>query len=154
MQIRPVTKEDVHQLTRLMIDYVIGHYHQDGIEAPQVQAHILHLLENPSEGVQFVADMDGTIAGFATLYFSYSTLRLKRIVILNDLFVDERVRGQHVGEALFQHVRQYAEAGDFAFLQWETTKENHVAQRLYEKMGGELSDLLVYEIRFSGEPLK
>ncbi|WCK56715.1 GNAT family N-acetyltransferase [Aneurinibacillus sp. Ricciae_BoGa-3] len=66
--------------------------------------------------------------------------------MLNDLFVHPEARGQKVGETLFLHCLKYIREHSFAYMQWETAKDNVVAQALYNKLGGHLSDWLVYEI--------
>jgi GNAT superfamily N-acetyltransferase len=93
--------------------------------------------------MQFVAEKDGKLIGFATLYFTFSTLQVKRVAILNDLFVHPEVRGQKVGESLFRHCLNYIREHSFAYMQWETAKDTHVAQSLCNKMGGYPSDWLV-----------
>jgi ribosomal protein S18 acetylase RimI-like enzyme len=97
-------------------------------------------------GIQFVAEQDGKLLGFTTLYFSFSTLQVKRMAILNDLFVIPEARGQKLGEKLFQTCLSYIRENDFAYMTWKTAKDNLVAQSLYNKMGGQLSEWLVYEI--------
>lgn len=150
MEIRRVVAADIPSLVELMVDYVVGFYHQKDQSAQKIEQHIHYILANPREGTQFVLVEADKILGFATLYYSYSTLRLQRIAILNDLFVSSAARGRGFGEALFKHCLQFVKDAGVAYLQWETTKDNAVARSLYEKMGGEVSDLLVYEIRFSG----
>src|SRR5512135_3712703 len=60
------------------------------------------LIADPErEGVQLLArDADGTADGFATIFWSWSTLSSSRIGVMNDLFVAQRARGRGVGEAL------------------------------------------------------
>jgi GNAT superfamily N-acetyltransferase len=152
VQIREAKREDMPQLIDLMTDYVVGFYRQEDQSKEEGARYLEFILNNPGEATEFVVEEDERLLGFATLYYSYSTLRLKRIAILNDLFIAGTARGRGYGEALFEHVRRYAEESGVAYLQWETTRDNVVAQSLYNKMGGELSDLLVYEIRFSGQP--
>ena len=152
MTIRPASRGDIASLTDLMFNYIVGFYRQEDQERSAIEKHIEYILEHPREGVQFVIEENAELLGFATLYYSYSTLRLQRIAILNDLFLSQQARGQGLGEALFKHCLEFARDQDVAFLQWETTKDNVVARSLYDKMGGDVSDLIVYEIRFSGRP--
>lgn len=65
----------------------------------------------------------------------------------NDLFVCEEARGQKLGEKLFETCLNYIRENNFAYMTWETAKENIIAQTLYNKMGGKKSDWLVYEVR-------
>ena len=52
------------------------------------------LIEQPEEGVQFIArDDDGTAMGFATVYMTWETLDAGRLAVMNDLFVSPAARG-------------------------------------------------------------
>ncbi|WP_301335737.1 GNAT family N-acetyltransferase [Bacillus sp. FJAT-27445] len=146
IEIRPATVKDVSELYELMRQYIVDFYEQPGPEENKLKGLINHLLENPSSGLQFVAEENGELIGFATLYFTLSTLKVKRQAILNDLFVVSKARGKKVGEKLFQASLEYIRKNNFASMTWETSKDNLVAQSLYEKMGGKQSEWLVYEI--------
>jgi ribosomal protein S18 acetylase RimI-like enzyme len=144
--IRPVNKADIQQLQVLMVQYIVDFYQRPQPNEEELINLINHLLENPSIGLQFVAEKDGELLGFATLYFTFSTLQVKKAAILNDLFVTEKGRGQKIGELLFQCCLSHIRENEFAYMTWETAKDNLIAQGLYNKLGGKISDWLVYEI--------
>lgn len=144
--IRPAQKEDIPQLLDLMYQYIVDFYKRTKPSEESLKGLITHLLGNSTNGLQFVAENDGKLVGFATFYFSFSTLQVKKSAILNDLFVLEEVRGQKLGERLFKACLSYIRENDFAYMTWETAKDNFIAQSLYNKMGGQLSEWLNYEI--------
>ncbi|MFD2680316.1 GNAT family N-acetyltransferase [Bacillus seohaeanensis] len=144
--IRPASNQDVPELYNLMRQYIVDFYEQPEPNENDLKGLINHLLDNPSSGLQFVAEENGELVGFATLYFTFSTLSVKRQAILNDLFVAPNVRGKKVGEKLFQTSLDYIRENDFSSMTWETAKDNVVAQSLYNKMGGKLAQWLFYEI--------
>ncbi|WP_409271784.1 GNAT family N-acetyltransferase [Neobacillus sp. SCS-31] len=146
IEIRPATAQDVGGLYELMKQYIVDFYKQPDPGEERLKGLITHLLEAPVSGLQFVAEENGELIGFATLYFTFSSLKVKRQAILNDLFVVSKARGKKVGEKLFQASLEYIRENGFASMTWETAKDNLVAQSLYEKMGGKLSEWLVYEI--------
>lgn len=74
-------------------------------------------------------------AGFVQLYPSWSSLSLKPLWILNDIFVAESYRGNYVGKALMEKAHAYAKTTDAAGLQLQTAKDNHRAQNLYKSLG-------------------
>lgn len=129
-----------------MVQYIVAFYKQPVPDGAELKKLITHLLNNPSSGVQFVAEKDGKLIGFATLYFTFCTLQVKRAAILNDLFVLESSRGEKAGQELFTTCLRYIRDQKFADMTWETAKDNLIAQRLYNKMGGKESDWMVYEI--------
>jgi GNAT superfamily N-acetyltransferase len=144
--IRLVNKEDITQLRGLMVQYIVDFYQRPQPNEEELSQLITHLIDHPSSGLQFIAEKEGELIGFATLYFTFSTLQVKKAAILNDLFVTASGRGQKVGEQLFQRCLAYIRENHFAYMTWETAKDNLVAQTLYNKMGGKTSDWLVYEI--------
>jgi ribosomal protein S18 acetylase RimI-like enzyme len=144
--IRPVNKADIHQLQVLMVQYIVDFYQRPQPNDEELINLIKHLIDNPSIGLQFVAERNGELVGFATLYFTFSTLQVKKAAILNDLYVTEKGRGQKIGELLFQCCLSHIRENEFAYMTWETAKDNLIAQGLYNKLGGKISDWLVYEI--------
>lgn len=144
--IRPVDKADIKQLQVLMVEYIVDFYQRPQPNDEELINLINHLIENPSVGLQFVAERNGDLLGFATLYFTFSTLQVKKAAILNDLYVTEKGRGQKIGEQLFQSCLSHIRENKYAYMTWETAKDNLIAQGLYNKLGGKISDWLVYEI--------
>lgn len=147
IKIRQATSNDVPKLYTLMNTYIVDFYHQPKPNEDELKGLIQYLLDNPTIGLQFVAEKDDDLFGFATLYFTFSTLKVKRQAILNDLFVVQDARGQKIGEELFKASLSYIRDHDFSSMTWETAKDNTVAQSLYEKMGSKKSPWLSYEIR-------
>jgi GNAT superfamily N-acetyltransferase len=90
------------------------------------------------EGLQLIArDSDsGEALGFATVYWLWSTSRAARIGLMNDLFTAEAARRRGVGEALIRTCLEAVRERGAAVLQWQTARDNHTAQALYEHVGG------------------
>ncbi|WP_338079593.1 GNAT family N-acetyltransferase [Aquibacillus halophilus] len=148
VHIRRTTNTDLPQLYELMREYIVHFYKQKQPDEQDLKTLIKNLIDDPKLGLQFVAvNQAGGLLGFATLYFTFSTLKVKQQAILNDLFVTADARGNQLGERLFQTCLSYVRDNDFCSMTWETGKDNEVAQKLYEKMGGEISDWLFYEIK-------
>lgn len=144
--IRPAEERDIPRIHHLMTQYIVDFYKKPKPNEDELRNLIQHLLAHPDSGLQFVAEIEGEIIGFATLYYTFSTLQVKRAAILNDLFVSAEARGQKAGEQLFEKCLSHIRENNFAYMTWETSKDNHAAQSLYNKMGGKQSDWLVYEI--------
>ncbi|MCJ8007045.1 GNAT family N-acetyltransferase [Lederbergia wuyishanensis] len=129
-----------------MRQYIVDFYQQPEPNETDLKSLIQHLLEHPSSGMQFVAIENDRLIGFTTLYFTFSTLKVKRQAVLNDLFVSPQERGKKVGEKLFETCLDYIRKHQFSSMTWETAKDNIIAQSLYNKMGGKQSEWLCYEI--------
>jgi GNAT superfamily N-acetyltransferase len=144
--VRKAEDKDIPSLCVLMKKYIVDFYKREMPEERDLKAHIQFLLNSPASGLQLVAEVDQQIVGFATLYFTFSTLRLKRTAILNDLYVSSGFRGFKLGERLFKECIHFVRENGLADMTWETTEDNKVAQRLYEKMGGKRSEWIHYEM--------
>ena len=77
----------------------------------------------------------GEAAGFTQLYPSFSSVSLKALWILNDLFVRSDVRHGGVGRALLERARQHAVETGAKGLVLSTGIGNEAAQTLYESCG-------------------
>jgi GNAT superfamily N-acetyltransferase len=91
-------------------------------------------------------DADGELVGFATLYYTWSTLRAARISIMNDLYVNEGARGSGAAAALFEGARAASKAAGCVEMEWQTATDNHRAQAFYGKMGGKRGEWVSYSI--------
>ncbi len=77
----------------------------------------------------------GEAVGFTQLYPSYSSVRMLRLWILNDLFVAAEARGQGIGRALMDAARRRAGEAGVSILALATEKDNLLAKGLYESCG-------------------
>ena len=139
-----VREEDLADLLPLLRGYC------DFYEVAPSDAALLSLcralLDDPlRDGIQLIArGEDGTALGFATIFWSWSTLQAARLAVMNDLFVAPGGRGNGVGEALIEACRDEAREHGAAWLGWQTAKTNEPAQRLYQRVGAQRSEWLDY----------
>ena len=107
------------------------------------------LIADPArEGVQLVARDDGGGAiGFATIFWTWSTTRAARIGVMNDLFVAPAGRGSGAADALIAACVERCRTHGANLLAWQTALDNHRAQAVYDRVGGERSQWVDYEIR-------
>lgn len=143
--IRCVEEDDMNQLTDLMYQYIVDFYKRPKPPIKNIHNLIDTLLEE-NRGIQFVAELDGKLLGFATLYFSFSTTKADKITVMNDLFVVEIARGTGVAQELFKQCEKYTKENEYAHMGWVTATDNYRAQRFYEKMGGSLGSWMNYSI--------
>lgn len=88
-----------------------------------------------NESIIFIAFDGEAAAGFVQLYPSFSSVSLKRVWVLNDLYVKKEARSKGVGEHLIAKAAQLAKETGAKGLFLETTSDNVPAQSLYEKIG-------------------
>ncbi|HLM50365.1 MAG TPA: GNAT family N-acetyltransferase [Solirubrobacteraceae bacterium] len=145
-RIRPAAEADVPALVALVAEYVVDFYGSPDPGSDALEVLVRMLLEG-AEGTQFVAERDGALVGFATLYFPWSTLSAARTCLMNDLYVVAAERGAGTAAALFEACRAHARAHGHAELGWETAQDNDRARAFYAKMGGVAGPWVVYTAR-------
>lgn len=88
------------------------------------------------ESVIFLALSDSAEGlGFTQLYPSFSSVSMRRLWILNDLFVAPMARKLGVGQALMERARAFALESGAKGLTLQTAVDNLPAQSLYESLG-------------------
>jgi ribosomal protein S18 acetylase RimI-like enzyme len=88
------------------------------------------------ESVVFLAvDEAGEAVGFTQLYPLFSSVRMVRIFVLNDLFVTPEARGRGAARALIAAAERFAKEEGAASLSLSTAHDNVAARSLYRAMG-------------------
>jgi len=95
------------------------------------------MKKNESEIFLATDDEEITGMGFVQMYPAFSSVGLKKIWILNDLFVHKNFRKQGVAEALIKKCSELAKETEAKGIVLETAISNSEAQKLYDKTGFE-----------------
>lgn len=82
--------------------------------------------------------------GFVQLYPSFSSVSMKRIWILNDLYIHPDYRRKGVAEELINKTKSFAAETNAKGIILETHSENIEAQGLYDKTDFKRSDDVYY----------
>jgi GNAT superfamily N-acetyltransferase len=132
--IAAVTEADLTDLLPLMRGYC-DFYEVDPSDEALV-ALSRTLISDPDQGVQLIArDDDGRAVGFATVFWTWSTLSAARLGVMNDLFVSEAARGTGAAEALIAACAERCRERGATELAWQTAHTNLRAQAVYERVG-------------------
>jgi GNAT superfamily N-acetyltransferase len=145
VEVRPVIRQEMDELLPLIAGYQTFYGAEPDVE--RNREFFSRFLHPSSEGLLLGAWVDGTLAGFATLYWFFSSTKAAESVLMNDLFVREDIRGAGIGRALINGALDEARRRGAAHLEWFTAPDNLVAQRLYDSMAGaQPSTWRAYEI--------
>ena len=91
------------------------------------------------ESVIFIAESEqNELTGFVQLYPIFSSTRMKRLWLLNDLYVNDRFRSQNISIQLIDAAKKLAVETDSAGLILETAKSNKIGNNLYPRTNFEL----------------
>lgn len=109
-------------------------FYQQDSNIGKAREFLLERIKN-NESEIFLALDNEVVVGFMQLYRSFSSVGLKKIFILNDLYIDEKARGKGVGRLLINEAKNFAIKNGVGKITLSTSKTNEIAQNLYESEG-------------------
>lgn len=132
LRIIEITHSNIELILPLFGKYRL--FYEVESNAKEEEIFLRNRIQNKESKIFVV--MENQIAiGFTQLYPSFSSLSLKPVWILNDLYVDESYRKQGVGKMLLDAAKDFAIETKSKGLTLTTAIQNTVAQSLYEKYG-------------------
>jgi GNAT superfamily N-acetyltransferase len=136
-----IERANIHQLEPLSIlfdSYRVFYKKNSDVESAK---KFLRERIDKNESVIFVSFDDKNImTGFTQLYPLFSSTRMKRLWLLNDLFVDSNYRGQGFSLALIERAKELCRETGACGLMLETAKTNDIGNSLYPKTGFSLDE--------------
>ena len=134
---RKPTIQDLSQLAELFDQYRVF-YHKDS-DIPASKNFLKERIEN-KDSETFVAEMEGNLAGFIQLYPIFSSTRMKRYWLLNDLYINENYRGKGLSKELIEEAKELCKSSKACGILLETGKNNDIGNQLYPSCGFERYD--------------
>lgn len=142
MKIVRATEEHLDLLSPLFDAY--RQFYRQAPDPEGVRTFLADRIVN-DESVIFLAIAGESGAGFTQLYPSFSSVGMKKLWVLNDLYVDPEYRNMGIATSLIDKARELGQETNAGSLMLETEVTNVGAQRLYEKTGWKRStDYFVY----------
>lgn len=132
MEVALANLDQLDAIANLFNQYRIFYGQSSNLEA--ARQFLQERFQN-GDSVVFWAHQDGQAAGFTQLYPSFSSVSMKPIWILNDLFVTEAFRKQGVARLLMDAAEGYARETGAVRVALSTQISNLSAQALYESRG-------------------
>lgn len=131
MRIIPASLDHLDLLTPMFIRYreLYG-------AMPQAEASKDFLAErlNKQEAIILLAFEEDTLLGFCLVYPSFSSVSLRPMWIINDMYVAEDARRKHIAQQLLKALTEHARSNDVVRLRVSIHASNEIAHRLYESV--------------------
>ncbi|WP_010275385.1 GNAT family N-acetyltransferase [Paenibacillus senegalensis] len=132
--VKQATMENLNELAAMFNEYR-AHYEQES-DLEGARQFLIDRLEHKESVIFLITDMEkDSGVGFTQLYPSFSSLSMKRIWILNDLYVRKEYRKKGAAKLLLDAARSFAVQTKAKGLELSTGVDNHIAQKLYEQYG-------------------
>lgn len=146
VKVRKATRDDVETLLGLL----------DGLadyeELPRPDEGARTRIAEHGFGPQpkfevYLAEVDGTAAGYTISFETYSTFLARPTFYLEDLFVLPEYRKLKVGYALFKNCVRQARLRECGRMEWQVLDWNDNAIKFYERLGARrLKEWLPYRL--------
>ena len=143
ISIRRADSSDLDVIAPLFDAY--RQFYRQPADLPRAGEFLRERLQHDESAV-LVAEQDGTAVGFTQLYPMFSSVRMARIWILNDLYVAEHARRGGVAHGLLDAAAQFAREDGAARLMLETGRDNAAARALYQAAGWSEDDSQWYSL--------
>jgi GNAT superfamily N-acetyltransferase len=132
-RIRPLAENDEPAWRRLWRRY-LAFYETERPEA--VYAAPFRRLLDPAEPMTgLVAERGGEVIGICNVIFHRHCWSETDVTYLQDLYVDEAVRGSGAGRALIEAVYRLADENGTPTVYWMTQEFNYPGRMLYDRVG-------------------
>lgn len=137
MIIREAVKADMPQLCELFDGYRVFYRKESDIQGA---VQFLKERFDEKDTVLFVAENEEKkLMGFVHLFPLFSSTRLKKLWLLNDLFVNAEYRGLGVSIKLINRAKVLVQETSACGMFLETEKSNTIGNNLYPKTGFKLN---------------
>tara|TARA_R110000868_G_scaffold383578_8_gene650689 strand:- start:1100 stop:1546 length:447 start_codon:yes stop_codon:yes gene_type:complete len=138
MKITQATLKDLDVLNDLFDGYRV--FYEKKSDKKESKAFLKARIENKESVIFISRDVAGITTGFTQLYPLFSSTRLKRVWLLNDLFVESKYRGKGFSKALIEVAKELCRKTGAAGMTLETAKDNHIGNQLYPTTGWTLDE--------------
>ncbi|MCX8491422.1 MAG: GNAT family N-acetyltransferase [Cyclobacteriaceae bacterium] len=136
IRIEQATNDHLDRLAALFNQYRVFYEKQSDVKSAK---EFLRERIEAKESVIFVSfNSANVMIGFTQLYPLFSSTRMKRLWLLNDLFVDVAFRGKGFSIELIEKAKEHCRQTGGCGLILETAKSNTIGNKLYPRAGFQL----------------
>jgi ribosomal protein S18 acetylase RimI-like enzyme len=137
MTYRKATSKDVEHLSELFNAYRMFYQKTSAIQS--AKTFLEDRISNKDSEIFVAQNTTNKLVGFVQLYPLFSSTRMKKFWLLNDLFVHPEFRGNGISIELIQKAKDLVFESKACGMYLETEKSNLIGNHLYPKTGFELN---------------
>ena len=134
---RKAETKDLEMLSQLFDEYRVFYHKESNINDAKVFLNE-RIAQQDSEII--VVEENQILVGFVQLYPLFSSTRMKKYWLLNDLFVNENHRGKGYSKQLIESAKEICIDSYACGILLETGKDNLIGNQLYPSCGFKIYD--------------
>lgn len=138
MKIIQVDTTHIDQVVGLFDAYRVWYRKESDKET--AKNFLLQRIKNGESIIYACENEEGSLVGFTQLYPIFSSVRMKRMWLLNDLFVDPDFRGKGISKMLINQAKDLCKKTNASGVLLETERTNDIGNKLYPATGFELEE--------------
>ena len=138
MLTRKATIEDLISLSLLFDSYRVFYKKPSDLEGAKF--FLSERIKNAESVILVAENEQQTMIGFVQLYPLFSSTRMKRLWLLNDLFVQPESRGLGAAVVLIEAAKNLCRSTRSCGMILETAKDNTIGNKLYPRTGFALDE--------------
>ena len=138
MQVREAKLSDLENLSDLFNSYRMFYGKKSDLKV--ANEFLRSRIENKDSKI-FVCDLNNELSGFVQLYPIFSSTRVSKYWLLNDLFVDIKKRGKGYSKLLIERSKELVIESNACGMMLETEKSNDIGNMLYPSTGFKKNEL-------------
>ena len=137
MNYRKATSKDLGSLSELFDAYRMFYHKSTDLEG--AKTFLKKRISNKDSEIFVAETIENKLVGFVQLYPLFSSTRMKKFWLLNDLFVHPEFRGKGFSIELIKKAKTLVVETNACGMYLETDKTNLIGNNLYPKTGFKLN---------------
>ena len=133
MEVVKGTLENLDALAELFDQYRVWYRKESDLKA--AKRFLSERITRKESEIFVVKLADHSLAGFTQCYPLFTSTKMRRLWLLNDLFVAAVHRGKGLSKALIEAAKNLARETNAAGILLETEKSNDIGNQLYPRTG-------------------
>lgn len=129
--VRKANTDDLEALSVLFDSYRV--FYEKPTDKKAAKEFLSNRMEHNESEIFVAVNQQQQLTGFVQLYPLFSSTRMKKLWLLNDLFVDEAFRGQGISLLLIDAAKKLCIQSGSCGMMLETAKTNLIGNNLYHK---------------------
>ena len=138
MQVREAKLSDLKNLSVLFNSYRMFYGKESDLKV--AEEFLRSRIENKDSKI-FICEFNNELSGFVQLYPIFSSTRVSKYWLVNDLFVDINKRGKGYSKLLIERSKELVIESKACGMMLETEKSNNIGNMLYPSTGFKKNEL-------------